>query len=201
MIAHSRKAGYTLVEVLISFTILVLISTNIAMVLRAGRAAAVTGTFAARISNELNLTVDRIALALMGADAAALDGPQLKPLSSEYVRFQACLGVEESSVVHGPLEEIKWAPTTPEAGRILWRENPSSAQERRVVWSSAVPATYMHEVPSNGVDDNGNAIEDEAGLAFTMDGPRVDIHVTVERVGHDGRARPMQRTQHIFCRN
>lgn len=197
----SRKAGYTLVEVLISFTILVLVSVNVAMVLRAGRAAAATGAFMASVTNELNQTVDRIALALMGADAAALDGPQLKPLSSEFVRFQACLGVEEGAVVHGPIEEIEWVPTSAESGRILWRENPESQEERRVVWSTAVPSSYMHEVAHNGVDDNGNAIEDEAGLAFTMDGPRVDIHVTVERLGHDGKARPMQRTQHVFCRN
>ncbi|MGD2017474.1 MAG: prepilin-type N-terminal cleavage/methylation domain-containing protein [Planctomycetota bacterium] len=198
--AHSRS-GYTLVEVLVAFTILVLVAVNIAMVLRAGRAAAATGTFMATLSDELNQTVDRIALALMGADAAALDGPQLKPLSSEYVRFQACLGVEEGSVVHGPVEEIEWLPMTEETGRILWRENPESSEERRVVWSNAVPPSYMHEVAANGVDDNGNAIEDEGGLAFTMDGPRVDIHVTIERVGHDGKRRPMQRTQQVFCRN
>ncbi len=196
-----RRAGYTLVEVLIAFTILVLLSINIAMLLRAGRAAAVTGTLNARISNELNQTVDRIALALMGADAAALDGPQLKPLSSEYVRFQACLGVQESGVVHGPLEEIQWSPTTEGTGRILWRESPASERERRVVWSTAVPSSYMHEVPDNGLDDNGNAIDDEAGLAFTMDGPQVNIHVTIQRHGLDGRPLPMQRTQSVFCRN
>lgn len=195
------RAGFTLVETLVALTIFALVAVNIAVVLRAGRAAAATGTFMATLSDELNQTVDRIALALMGADAAALDGPQLKPLSSEYVRFQACLGVEEGSVVHGPIEEIEWAASTDESGRILWRENPESAEERRVVWSSAVPHTYMHEVAGNGVDDNGNAIEDEGGLAFTMDGARVDIHVTVERVGQDGERRPMQRTQHIFCRN
>ncbi len=201
MTRRSKTAGFTLVEVLISLTILALASVNIAMVLRAGNAAAATGTLMATVSNELNQTVDRIALALMGADAAALDGPQLKPLSSEFVRFQACLGVEEGAVVHGPLEEIGWVPTTSDSGRILWRQNPEAADERRVVWTSAVPTSYMNEVAHNGVDDNGNSIEDEAGLAFTMDGPRVDIHVTIERVGHDGKARPVQRTQHIFCRN
>ncbi|MDG1049905.1 MAG: prepilin-type N-terminal cleavage/methylation domain-containing protein [Planctomycetota bacterium] len=201
MRVQHRRAGYTLVEVLIAIAILVLLSVNIAMLLRAGRAAAVTGTLNARMSNELNQTVDRISLALMGADAAALDGPQLKPLSSEYVRFQACLGVEASGVIHGPLEEIQWHPTSGDSGRILWRENPSSEEERRVVWSTAVPSSYMHEIPDNGLDDNGNAIDDEAGLAFTMDGPRVDIHVTIERLGHDGRPLPMQRTQHVFCRN
>ncbi len=201
MRAQGRRAGYTLVEVLIAFTILVLLSVNVAMLLRAGRAAAITGTLNARMSNELNQTVDRIALALMGADAAALDGPQLKPLSSEYVRFQACLGLEASGVIHGPVEEIQWSPTTEGSGRILWRESPSSEEERRVVWSTAVPTSYMHEIPSNGLDDNGNSIEDEAGLAFTMDGPRVDIHVTLERRAYDGQPLPMQRTQHVFCRN
>ena len=121
MRVQHHRAGYTLVEVLIAIAILVLLSINIAMLLRAGRAAAVTGTLNARMSNELNQTVDRISLALMGADAAALDGPQLKPLSSEYVRFQACLGVEASGVIHGPLEEIQWHPTSGDSGRILWR--------------------------------------------------------------------------------
>lgn len=198
---RTRRAGFTLVEVLIAVTILALVAANTAMILRAGRAAAASGAISAAVSNELNLTIDRIALALMGAKAAAVDGPQLKPLSSESVRFQACLGIEEGDVIVGPEEEITWMATQGEFGKILWRENPEETTERRIVWSNAVPSSYMDEIAGNGIDDNGNEIEDEAGLAFTMDGERVDIHVTVERVGDDGRTRPMQRTQHIFCRN
>lgn len=201
MMNSARKGGFTLVEVIIAFAIFVLISINVGMVTNAGRAAATTGTFMMTLEDELHLTVDRISLALMAADSSAVDGPAMKPLSSENVSFQTNLGLEDGQVVHGPLEEIEWLPIADEDGRVVWRERPNELGQRQMVWSNSVPQVYQGEVASNGIDDNQNDIEDESGLAFTMDGARVDIHVTVERTDDKGVRRPMSRTTQITCRN
>lgn len=200
--AHDRSSGgFTLVEVIVASAILVLVSVNVWMVTKAGRSAAATGTFMMTLEDELNLTVDRISLALMAADSAAVDGPQMKPLSSETVSFQSNLGLEDGSVVYGPVEEIQWLPVEQLDGRVVWRERPAEPEERELIWSNSVPQAFEDEVPDNGVDDNANEIEDERGLAFTMDGARVDIHVTVERVNEHGRRQPVSKTTQVTCRN
>lgn len=201
MRGKGRNAGFTLVEVMIASAIFVLLSINVWMVTKAGRSAAATGTFMMTLEDELHLTVDRISLALMAADSSAVDGPAMKPLSSETVSYQANLGLDDGQVVHGPLEEIQWIPVATEDGRIVWRERPSEVEERVMTWSNAVPQEFEDEVAGNGIDDNLNEIEDERGLAFTMEGARVDIHVTVERVDEHGRRRPLSRTTQITCRN
>ena len=65
-----RRSGFTLVEVLIASVIIALISVNIAMVARTGSQATANGLVHELLDSELDLTLDRIKLALMSASTA-----------------------------------------------------------------------------------------------------------------------------------
>lgn len=198
---RGAASGFTLIEALIAMTVFLLITVNVNLVVGAGRAAASTGAFMMSIEDELHLTVDRMSLALMAADSREVDGVTTAPISSESVRFQTSLGMNDGNVVHGPIEDVRWLPTTNDEGRIEWRENPGAPLERSVVWSKHVPIAYQAEILNNLEDDNGNDLQDEGGLAFTILGRMISIHLTVAREDEDGRQLSRNKRSVITCRN
>jgi hypothetical protein len=50
----------------------------------------------------------------------------------------------------------------------------------------------------NGLDDNGNGLVDERGLAIELDGDVLTVHLSLERRGPDGA--PIVRTQQTSVR-
>ena len=80
-------------------------------------------------------------------------------------------------------------------GHVVWAVNGGEETEREITWSRAVPAEFLAEIGSNGEDDNGNGLLDEHGLAFTKEGDRVDIYLTVEKLDENG-DRPGRRDLH-----
>ncbi len=198
---HRTRAGFTLVEVSISLTVLVLIAVNVGLLARAGTSAADSGVLMMRVDDELHLTVDRIGLALLAADASEVDGLTAAPLPSSSVRYQAALGTAGGEVIYGPVEEVAWNPTQQGLGSVLWRERPDEEAERRVTWSKNVPIAYKAELLENFTDDNENGLRDEAGLAFTMASKRINIHVTVERTDKEGQLVSTQKRSVVTCRN
>lgn len=198
---QAPRAGFTIIEVMITLVILTLLMVNGWMVTRAGRSAADSGVFMMSLDDEVNLTMDRITLAIMGADADEIYGPGMGSLATHFVEYQSNLGMSDGKVISGPPEEITWFPTTGPDGSVVWRESPTLPGEREVNWSNAVPTAAKEEIEGNGVDDNNNGIPDEAGLAFTKEGSRVDIYVTVEHVTKDGKRVPMDTANNVTCRN
>ena len=163
---------------------------------------------AAREHHRSGISVDldetRRVLSSLGEDllsAEQIDGPQMGSLSSDWISYQASLGMSDGRVIHGPPEEITWVSMSEDEGSVLWRESPTLPEEREVTWSDSVPHDQKDEVGDNGLDDNGNGLDDEGGLAFTMEGARVDIHVTVEHLDENGRRVPLAKSNNVTCRN
>lgn len=196
-----RNDGFTLVELMIAMSIFLLLIGNVWMVTKAGRDAAASGVFNMTLSDELDLTVDRISLAIMAANAEEIDGPQAEPVASSSVTYSSKLGMNDGSIVRGPVEEIAWLPTGGKDGRVVWREYPETLEEREVNWSNSVPVMFEDEIDKNGTDDNNNGVTDEGGLGFTQYGSRVDIYVTVERVNSNGKRVPISKSHPVTCRN
>ncbi|MCP3917478.1 MAG: prepilin-type N-terminal cleavage/methylation domain-containing protein [bacterium] len=196
-----RKTGFTLVEIVIAMTILTLVVINISMVTEGGSRAARAGAFHSKLEDEADLTLDRISLALMSSSAASVYPQTPAPAYTSEVNYSISLGVGAGGeMISGDLERIQWTRKPGVPGRVMWIENPGLANERHVVWSNWVPAVYQDEI-LNGNDDNGNGIADETGLAFDIDGPEVNIHLTVERLDPNGVPTPTQRRVNVTCRN
>lgn len=202
--ARAATAGLTLVEVTIALAVFALIGVNVVMISRSGATAARTGTLMSVLNDELSLTMERMELALMAAHSDEVQSVNAFPLYSSRVDFAVDVGVDNGSVVLGDPERIEWSPIDATGGRIAWRRNPESPDERAVTWSRSVPTVHKNEVGGNNADDNGNGLKDEGGLAFTLPNANrdmVEIHLTVERSDQNGKRVGENRTVRITCRN
>ncbi len=203
-----RNDGFTLLEVMIALTIMALIAVNIAMVTRTGSEAARAGIFDITLNDEADTTLDRITLAVMSSRADDIYPRRTSPGFTSDITYSVTLGYEDGVEVQSPPENISFNET-PGGGQIVWLESPGEADERRVVWSNWVPTLgssifagqAFTKEELNGVDDNGNELPDEAGLAFDMDGDLVNIHLTIERIGPRGSLVPASRLVQVTCRN
>ncbi|MDA1264992.1 MAG: prepilin-type N-terminal cleavage/methylation domain-containing protein [Planctomycetota bacterium] len=193
------NAGFTLLEIMIALTIMALVAVNITMVTRTGSQAARSGAFWQTLNDEADQTLDRITLALMSSDADNLYPIAIAPLYTNEVTYSVSLGVENGEVITSSPESISWEQQE-DRGRVRWFENPGLPDERSVTWSNWVPMFFAGET-FNGEDDNENAVVDETGLAFDMQGELVNVHLTIERQGPEGEWLPTTRSVQVTCRN
>lgn len=202
--AHS-KSGFTLIEVLIASVIFALIAVNIAMVTRTGSQATANGLMRELLDSELDLTLDRIKLALMSASADNVYPQVSAPASNERIEFSTSLGVEGGVHVMGDPERIEWIPTENDTGRVIWTQAAGLPEERQIQWSRSVPTLQNKEVINLG-DDNFNGLVDEPGLSFHMkhasdEEMQVFITLTVTKTDSSGKTVPANRQVNITCRN
>lgn len=199
-----RKGGFTLIEVMIAMAILGLLVANVGLVSRAGTQAAQAGLFEQLVEDELEQGLDRVRLALMSSTASNLYPTMPAPLSQAYITYSTSLGYENNILVESEPERISWSPTT-NGGQMVWELNPDQLGKRRVVWSNSVPSLQMGEL-ANEVDDNGNGLQDEQGLAFHVESGsaeevQVFVHLTIEKTNPNGQLVPSARSINVTCRN
>jgi hypothetical protein len=140
--------------------------------------------------------IDRIALAIMGSDRETLV-PQVEDVHTTSLRYNCSLGLENGVVVWSDPEEVRLDEAS---ASVEWRENPGTVDERQVVWTSLVSPLLEGETV-NGVDDNGNGLVDEDGLSFVIEGQRVTVRLTLQRLEVDGRRVQQSVESIVACRN
>lgn len=194
-----QRSGFTLLEIVIALTITALLAVNIAMVSRTSSEATRSGIFWTTINDEADLTLDRISLAVMSSRADNIYPVRIAPGHTPEISYSVSLGVEEGELIESPPESISYLETGT-GGKIVWKESPGLEEERSVTWSNWVPQLHMGEI-DNGGDDNDNQLIDERGLAFDMVDDRVNIHLTISRIDHNGELVPTARNITVTCRN
>ena len=197
--AGGPRSGLTLMELIFATVILALLLANASMVSRTGSRVATNSAFISRLTDEVDVTLDRITLALMSARHDDLYPQTPAPGFSEYIGYSVSLGMEEGKVVYGPPERIDWIPNG-ETGRVTWYQDYSHETEKAVVLINAVTNLQEGELP-NEIDDNGNNVQDEGGLAFVQDGKTIRVFLTVERNDENGTPVATRRKKIITCRN
>ena len=201
---QSARRGFTLLEVMLALGITALIALNMALISRSGSAVARTSSLLSILNNELDLTTERMQVALMAANSEEVESVGAFPIYSNRVDFAVDLGVDNGAVVAGDPERILWSPLRDTQGVVSLVRNPDGELERRVTWSRSVPNTFEGEVLGNAEDDNQNGLLDEGGLAFTRpvaDTDLLEIHLTVQRVDKAGQPVPRSRRLRVTCRN
>ncbi|MCP5023736.1 MAG: prepilin-type N-terminal cleavage/methylation domain-containing protein [bacterium] len=201
----NSRSGFTLIEVLIASVIFALISINIAMVTRAGSHATANGVMHELLNSELDLTLDRIKLALMSASADNVYPQVSAPASNDRIDFNTSLGVQSGVHVMGDPERIEWSPTENEVGRVVWTQSLGLPNERTIQWSKSIPTMQNKEI-INLSDDNANGLVDEPGLSFHVQHAsnkemQVYITLTVTKTDSSGRPVPANRQVNVTCRN
>lgn len=192
-----RSGGFTLLELIIGLAVAALLFANVGLVLKSGSTRQERDSIRGDLDVQLDRTLDRIALSLMSASTDSLDPSAPAPSFQTSLEYVQNLGVQNGEVVTGDAERIELIV---QGGQVLWKQRPDALDERMVVWTRWVAEYLDGEIP-NGIDDNGNGLVDEAGLAFVVSGSQIEIHLCLERRSDDGEVVRHQRSAVVACRN
>lgn len=192
-----RRAGFTVIEVMIGLTILALLATNMTIVMNTSSSVYEAGVLRGAIENQASLTMDRIALALMSSAGEGLEPLAEAPYATSILDYDVSLGSLDGQMVWGDPERIELQPMN---GQIVWTQRPDEPDSRSLVWSRWA-TDYLEGETFNGLDDNDNELQDEGGLSFSMEGNKVLIHLTLERMDDQGETYTKTLTTRVTCRN
>lgn len=191
------SAGFTLVEAVIALTLIGLVVTKLTLVMGDAQERHTEETTAMALEDQAMELIDKIAYAIVGSSRESLVPNQPVPFDAPRMRYMVSLGVEDGKPVWSDPEEIGLET---EEGQLYWGQNIGEENERRVVWANTVSQLLEDELP-NGEDDNGNELSDELGLSFVVDGAKVTIRLTLERVTSAGERIQVTRVTEVTCRN
>lgn len=201
--AQQNRRGFTLLEMAVALVLFALVIGNVYTILggTTKSMAARGATFEVDLQAERALT--RIALAVIGSTSATIfatsESPGFQP-SINYDEFIGMADVNGASVeVFSPPMRI--AMTDDSGGEVSWFENPGEPAEKRVVWVKNIPQVALGEIADNGIDDNGNGLIDETGLAFVKEGRTVRIVLSMRRPDGNGGFLECERETTVTCRN
>lgn len=195
--ARARRAGFTLVEMVIAATLIGLVLTKLTLVMDEARRAHEEESISMALDDQAIELLDKIAFAIVGSSAESLDPAPVAPFYSGTIHYQISLGVEDGKVVWSDPEVIGLSE---DSGQVYWGQNVGGADERVVVWANTVSEMLEDEL-LNGVDDNGNDLADELGLAFVLDEKAVTIRLSLERERDDGKKIQVTKETTVTCRN
>jgi prepilin-type N-terminal cleavage/methylation domain-containing protein len=216
----SRRAGFTIIEVLISLGVLaslLLISLRVGTSSSSAYRQATTG---AQLSAEAKLTVDRVAMELQMASVGTffpdLDAGGVRNTSS--LTFQQLVDIVGAAPVYGgptpgEVMQLDLRLSAGEADDGLDNDGDGLVDERSLVLVRDLGAASELEVTlcanvterlegedglPDGEDDNGNGLVDEAGFDIARNGDVLTIRLSV--AGTDFRGQTMVRTAETAVR-
>lgn len=198
--ANHGRTGFSLVELAIAMTVTVMLGGMLILALESSMKAFRTGTTATEVEATLSRAIDDIAERLKGSATGMVDPIPPAGFFTTQLDFQSVTGYLNDAPVWGAPERLllELSPGELDDGidndqnglvdecRVVWVENPDTANERRTVICNWVSETLEGETPGNNADENGNGLEDEPGLCFDFDGNRVTIRLTIERLSPEG---------------
>lgn len=195
--ARRRRAGASLLEVVIALAVTAMLLGNIAMVQRATGNAYESSVFGNNLEEQAETTMDRIALAIMSTSIDRLDEVLTAPSFVSSIDYEIVTDVVDGEPLIGTPERIEF--DLPE-GTVVWKRAPGTRDQMEVVWTKNVPELLEGE-SLNGEDDNGNGIADEEGLAFNLDVKQITVRLTLRRKDSRGTEYTRTRTRRVTCRN
>ena len=187
-----------MVEISIAVVLLGLVLANVFMVLYGTTRSYGQKNTAFETEAQVRRTLDRTALALIGANRSTVHTVLPAPFSTSEIHYETNLGVQGGELAWSEPQTI--ALELGDRNKVVWSEGIGITESRRVVWSEWARRFLAGEV-ANGIDDNGNGLIDEKGLSFDLDGNSIVIRLTLEKLDREGR--PVTRTMEarVTCRN
>jgi prepilin-type N-terminal cleavage/methylation domain-containing protein len=197
----SRAAGFTLLEVLIALGLFAILAANLTVLTRTTQRGAGQQDELMRLEVLATQTLDRLVLALMAARQEAVEPLKQAPLNDSKIKYMISTGIDANGeVVWGDPESIG---LDPDSARVIWRRNPDTEQELRVVWGDHVATAPLGEALGNLKDDNQDGLIDECGLSFHLDddGRSVVIQLSLARQSQAGNWNRTTTHQRVAFRN
>ena len=194
--ARSSRAGFSLLEILISLTMLVTFTGSLLLVLFTGTKTAHTGMARQGVESLARRTMDRIAAELVSSGTSVLVPNPTGAFGSATLTFQCVegLGANNNAAWGTPrklalqLEEGENDDGVDNNGNglvderaLVWTIDPGGAGEQSTIWAHGV-REYLEGESPNGLDDNGNGLLDERGLSFVRQAGLLTIRLSLEQV-------------------
>ena len=196
------RSGFTLLELVMAVSILAVILAITYPILTTGTTAYGSGVKRVDLDRNSNRVIDEIAGHMSLAGASTVYPNVSAPTWSSYVVYYENQGYLDGAVQWGPVQVIYWRHATEESndnqdndgdglvdeGEIVrWTYDYDTGEPKTVVLATNVPEYLEGEIP-NGVDDNGNGLIDERGLAFSRTGRVWTIRLSLQKPGGNDRS-------------
>lgn len=185
---RGRQAGFTVLELMIAVTILAVVTGGAVLALSASQRSFNQMVANGVVNTDINRATNRIAQLAVGArETTLITSPE-----QDGVSFQRAAGwVDGNATWTGDVDiALEYEPNEFDNGvdddgdgfidecQVVLTENFGQIDERRVVLVNGVREFLEGELP-DGVDNNGNGIEDERGLCFEIQDDALVIRLTL----------------------
>ncbi|MEZ5973414.1 MAG: prepilin-type N-terminal cleavage/methylation domain-containing protein [Planctomycetota bacterium] len=193
----TKRSGFTLLELLLAATLLGIVAYKAHGAMKSASKSLSVETERAFVEDQARQVINMIAFAIMGSNRDTLVPDEFAGTAQNTLTYQINLGIEDGAVVWSDPNRVA---QDMDMSQVYWSQNPEAENERRVAWTNLVAPYMAGEIP-NGMDDNGNGLIDEKGLAFSIQGNAVTIRLTLEKVQSDGSIIRDQVSRTVTCRN
>lgn len=194
----SDERGFSLLEILIVASVLVLLVGGAFALLGSASDAQALGTAHATLERNATSAVERIAREIALGGSNTFSPAPASPNWCDAVAFETPNGPADASA-WGEIRGIALIrdPNDPDDGvdndgdglidecLLVLETGPDSSNVTRTVLARNV-REYLEVEEPNGQDDNGNGLIDESGLCLTCDGGVWTVRLTLERRGPRG---------------
>jgi hypothetical protein len=189
----------TVVELVISLTVLAVVLLGLGMVVSSGTKSYQTGVTATQLQQLSQRAVDRMAEELLEAGVGTI-APQVPNTGDDQINFRVNTGFNGANIVFGPETTLtmQMFPGELDNGvddnsnglvderQVVRIVDPLGPDPQTVVLSRWVRELFEGELP-NGNDDNGNGLIDEPGFSVLQQGRAITLRLTLERADPEGR--------------
>lgn len=189
--------GYTLLEVVISMSVMVLTLGSVLGFVKIGTENSRSIAKVSKLDREADRVLQIIIRELSHAGADTIT--PIDPGGGSSISYQRALGYDEEVQWSSPTR-IELRPDAADAddgidnnsnglvdeGQIVLVTNAGLVNERERVLVSRV-SEFLGGEFANGLDDNGNGVVDERGLSFVSDGLSLTVRLTLSDRDPEGR--------------
>jgi len=216
---RGSRAGMSLLELTISLALLSIVMLGVFHATERGLGVFRQSTANGEISVRAARALGRVLRELLAADGSTFNPPLTPPvvgpnLGNPGARYQSAIDFQAGAIVWGPQSEVRWQLEEGETandvdddgdglvdeGSLVLLRNAGAADELAVVLANGVSELFEGELPNN-LDDNGNGLVDEPGFCLDRDGNVLNVRLSLERMGPDGRLIVRSQEAAIAVRN
>jgi len=193
----SGRRGMTLIEVMISVSIMALVGVSLQTVVSVISNSYTSGIRRMALDTKGGRSMVELIETLRMAERSSLSALPAPPFSATVVTFRRTDRIQDGVTEWIDPERILYDPV---AGEVRWIEHPGLADELVTLRCRGVAPLLEGEI-ANGLDDNGNGLRDEPGFCLVLEGDVLTARLTLQGTDAKGRVTQRSWTRSIECRN
>jgi prepilin-type N-terminal cleavage/methylation domain-containing protein len=192
--ASSLNRGMTLLECILATAVLSVIMIAAFTLFRMGTRVYAVGVIQGQLEAEARRVVDAIAANIQESGISTIQesvASLTPPASGKTLTFRKCTGYDAatSTTLYGNAMRYALTPGTSARNSVVWYQDYGLGSQVPVYLADDVPQFLEQEkTTTNGLDDNGNGLTDEAGLCFTLQQNKVTVYLSATRTDSAGQS-------------